>query len=226
MAALLQGSELPAARKEEIAEKLHSYTGLPVAYLLKDNLRVTGGQFEKNLQDAEGLTTGRLDTRYQGPDFNPMSEESDYDPQSAAVSSAYTAAINQYMRTELKFGENLTYKPGAYTDPTFTWDLRHQSPGGPPAQFQEGGTNVMQDMALTMKVNPKMKVLLAGGYFDLATPFFEGMYEMRHLPMPQALQANISFKYYPAGHMVYVNQEVLSHFHDDVAAFVRSATTK
>jgi carboxypeptidase C (cathepsin A) len=79
----------------------------------------------------------------------------------------------------------------------------------------------MPDLAFTMKTNPKMRVLLAGGYYDLATPFFEGMYEMHHLPMPQSLQANISYKYYPAGHMVYVNENVLKQFHDDVAKFVR-----
>ena len=226
MAALLQGSDLPAPQRQAIAEKLHTYTGLPLAYILKDNLRVTGGQFSKNLQDAEGMTTGRLDTRYKGPDFNPMSEEAEYDPQDIAISAAYTTAINQYLRADLHFGENLTYKPGAYTDPNFTWDLRHQSPGGPPAQYQEGGTNVMQDLALSMKANPKMKILLAGGYFDLATPFFEGMYEMHHLPMPLALQANISYRYYQSGHMVYVNEQVLHQFHDDVATFIRSATAR
>ena len=64
--------------------------------------------------------------------------------------------------------------------------------------------------------------MVAGGYFDLATPFLEGMYEMRHLPMPEKLQANISYKYYQSGHMVYVNEDVLKQFHDDVAAFVRA----
>jgi carboxypeptidase C (cathepsin A) len=64
-------------------------------------------------------------------------------------------------------------------------------------------------------------VLVAGGYFDLATPFFEGMYEMRHLPIPENLQHNISFKYYESGHMVYVNDKALKQFHDDVASFVR-----
>jgi carboxypeptidase C (cathepsin A) len=73
-----------------------------------------------------------------------------------------------------------------------------------------------------MKANPKMKVLLAGGYFDLATPFFEGIYEMHHLPIPDSLQANISYRYYEAGHMVYVNEGVLKQFHDDVASFIRS----
>ena len=222
MAALLQGSELSDGQKQAIAEKLHGYTGLPVEYLLRANLRVNGGEFSKTLQLNDETTVGRLDTRYKGPDLDPLSQEADYDPQSTAISSAYTAAINQYMRTELKYGRNQTYKPGAYEDPDFAWDLRHQAPGGPPATQQEGGTNVMPDLAYTMKQNPKMKVMLAGGYYDLATPFFEGMYEMHHLPIPEKLQANISYHYYQSGHMVYVNGEVLKQFHADVAAFIRN----
>lgn len=220
MSALLEGSDLSDTRRHAVAEKLHKFTGLPTAYWLKANLRVSGGEFSKTLEDAEGLTTGRLDTRYQGPDFDPLSEEAEYDPQSNAISAAYTTAINQYLRTELKYGDNQTYKPSAY-GPGFTWDLRHQAPGGPPAQFSEGGVNVMPDLATSMKGNPKMKVLLTGGYYDLATPFFEGVYEMHHLPIPQNLQANITYRYYEAGHMVYVNESALKKFHDDVAAFVR-----
>ena len=219
--ALLQGSQLPETQRQAVAEKLHNYTGLPVAYLLKSNLRVSGGAFSKTLQDPEGLTTGRLDSRYKGPDLDPLSEEAEYDPQSNAISSAYTTAINQYLRTELKYGRDWTYKPGAYGDANFSWDLRHQAPGGPRAGQGEAGPNVMPDLAYAIKSNPKMRVMLAGGYFDLATPFFEGMYEMHHLPIPQKLQQNISYKYYESGHMVYVNENVLKQFHDDVANFVR-----
>ena len=221
MSALLQGSELPSAKKQAVAEKLHEYTGLPVEYLLRANLRVSGGAFSKQLELNDETTIGRLDTRFKGPDLDPLSSDAEYDPQSNAISSAYTAAINDYMRKELKYGENQTYKPGAYEDADFSWDLRHQAPGGPPANQQESGTNVMPDLAFTMKSNPKMKVMLAGGYYDLATPFFEGMYEMHHLPIPQALQANIIYHYYPSGHMVYVNEDVLKRFHTDVAAFIR-----
>jgi len=211
MSALLQGSELPEARKQAVAEKLHEYTGLPVAYLLKSDLRVEGGAFSKTLQEPEGLTTGRLDTRYAGPDFDPLSKDAEYDPQSNAISSAYTTAINQYMREDLKYGQNWTYKPSAYGEPGFHWDMRKT----------EGGQNVMPDLAKTLKFNPKTKVLLAGGYYDLATPFFEGIYEMHHLQIPKALQANISYKYYQAGHMIYVNDGILKQFHDDVAAFIK-----
>jgi carboxypeptidase C (cathepsin A) len=222
MSALLEGSELPAARKQAVAEKLHEFTGLPVALLLRANLRVTGPEFEKDLELDEDTTTGRLDTRYKGPDFDPMSADAEHDPQSDAISAAYTAAINTYLRKNLKYGEQQTYVPGAYSEAGFTWDFRHQEPGGPPVdQWFGQGTNVMPDLAFTMKSNPKMKVMLAGGYFDLATPFFEGMYEMHHLPIPDRLQANISYHYYQSGHMVYVNEGVLEQFHTDVAAFIK-----
>ena len=218
--ALLQGSALPDAQKAAIAEKLHNYTGLPTAYLIKANLRVPGGAFSKTLQDPDGITTGRLDTRFSGPDLDPMSAEAEYDPQSNAISSAYTTAINSYLRTELHYGRDWTYEPSSRSsDPDVQWDMKHNAPG---IGFSEGGTNVMPDLAYTMKSNPKMKVLLAGGYYDLATPYYEGIFEMHHLQIPQKLQSNISYKYYEAGHMVYVNEQVLSKFHDDVAAFVKS----
>jgi carboxypeptidase C (cathepsin A) len=221
MNAMLQGSELPAARKQAVAEKLHEYTGLPVELLLRANLRITGGEFEKNLQLDEDMTTGRLDSRYKGPDMDPLSQGADYDPQSTAISSAYTTAINSYLRKDLKYGDQETYLPGAYSQAGFTWDFRHQQPGGPSADQGFGSaTNVLPDLAATMKQNPRMKVMLAGGYFDNATPFFEGMFEMHHLPIPQKLQANISYHYYQSGHMIYVNENVLKQFHADVAAFI------
>uniref|UniRef100_E6QKE0 Carboxypeptidase-related protein n=1 Tax=mine drainage metagenome TaxID=410659 RepID=E6QKE0_9ZZZZ len=212
MHALLEGATLSQADRQAIAEKLHSYTGLPVAYLLKSNLRVEGGAFSKMLLDDSDTTTGRLDTRFQGPDYDPLSEEADYDPQSNAVSSAYTTAINSYLRDDLKYGANWTYKPSAYRDPGFHWQYRRA----------EGGQNVMPDLAHTMKANPATHVFVAGGYYDLATPYFEGKFEMLHLPIPQDLQKNIQYHYYPAGHMIYVNDEVLKHFHSDVAAFIQS----
>ena len=80
----------------------------------------------------------------------------------------------------------------------------------------------MPDLAFAMKSNPKMKVMLAGGYYDLATPYFEGEFEMHQLPMPKSLQSNISYHYYEAGHMIYVKEDVLKQFHADVEAFVHA----
>ncbi len=211
MSALLQGSELPETQRQAIAAKLHDYTGLPLAYILKSDLRIEGGAFSKTLQDDAGITTGRLDTRYEGPDLDRLSESAQYDPQSIAISSAYTTAINQYLRDDLNYGANWTYKVNTYGDPGFKWPFR----------TTESGPNVMPDLARTMIANPKTRVLLAGGYYDLATPYFEGKFEMHHLPIPAKLQSNISYRYYQAGHMIYVNEAILKQFHEDVAAFIK-----
>jgi carboxypeptidase C (cathepsin A) len=214
--ALGAGSSLPADQRHAIAAKLHEYTGLPVAYIEKADLRINGGEFSKNLQDDSNLTTGRLDTRFSGPSFDPLSKEAEYDPQSAAISSAYVSAFNDYVRKELKFGENREYKPEI--EVFKWWSFVHQAPGLPfPSP---GATNVMLDLAVAMKYNPTLKVLLNAGYFDLATPFYQGVYEMQHLPIPPELQKNIEFKFYESGHMVYAHEASLKAIHDNVAAFI------
>ncbi|MEA3001632.1 MAG: hypothetical protein QOH81_420 [Sphingomonadales bacterium] len=215
--ALQAGAELDPARRQQVAQRLAGYTGLPVDYILRANLRISGGEFEKNLQDPAGLTTGRLDTRFSGPTLDLLSKEAEYDPQSAAISSAYVSAFNDYVRNRLGYGGDSIFKPEI--DIWKQWDYRHQPPGATSAF--PGAANVMPDMAQALKYNPNLKVLVAGGYFDLATPFYQGWYEMHHLPIPAALQNNIEYHYYPSGHMVYANQESLKGIHDDVAAFVR-----
>jgi carboxypeptidase C (cathepsin A) len=216
--ALAQGSQLPEATRQAIAEKLHQYTGLPVAYVLKADLRVNVGQFNHNLQGSEDLTTGRLDSRFSGPTIDPLAEEAAYDPQATSIASAYVAAFNDYVRRQLKFGEGLTYLPenraigGA-------WEAKHKAPGAP---GDSDGTNVMPDLATAMKYNPRLKVMLNGGYFDLATPYFAARYEMSHLPIQANLRQNIQFSWYKSGHMVYAHEESLKQLHDNVAAFIAS----
>jgi carboxypeptidase C (cathepsin A) len=214
--ALGAGASLAPEQRREIIARLHQYTGLPAAYIDKANLRISGGEFEKNLQDDSNLTTGRLDTRFSGPTFDPLSKEAEYDPQSAAISSAYVSAFNDYVRKDLKFGENKEYK--SEIDVFKWWSFAHQAPGIPFPLPQ--ATNVMPDLAIAMKYNPMLKVLLNAGYFDLATPFYEGVYEMQHLPIPPDLQKNIEFKFYESGHMVYAHEASLKAIHDNVADFI------
>jgi carboxypeptidase C (cathepsin A) len=111
--ALAEGTDLGTQEEQQAAEKLHQYTGLPVAYWIKARLRVDGGEFRKALQDSNDVTTGRLDTRFSGPDLDPLSEGGQYDPQSAAISSAYISLFNDYVRKVLKYGEGQTYLPSA-----------------------------------------------------------------------------------------------------------------
>jgi carboxypeptidase C (cathepsin A) len=213
--ALEDGNLLPDDDRKHIVEKLHDYTGLPEDYIRKANLRVNGGEFEKTLEGDQDTTTGRLDTRFSGPTIDPLSKEADYDPQSAAISSAYVSAFNDYVRKDLHFGQDKTFKPEI---DIHHWDFAHTPPNESEPMTQ--GVNVMPDLANAMKYNPNLKVLVNGGYYDLATPYFAAAYELKHLDIPRKLMANLDFKTYQSGHMVYANPASLKQLHDNVAAFI------
>jgi carboxypeptidase C (cathepsin A) len=212
--ALALGTDVGADEKQQVAQKMHEYTGLPVDYILKADLRVSGPEFEKTLQGADDLTTGRYDTRFLGPTLDPLSEGAEYDPQSSAISSAYVSSFNRYVRQDLKYGDGLTYIPLSYAEEP-QWDWKHNN--------DSVSVNVSGDLAQAMKTNPHLKVLLNGGYYDLATPFFAAQYEEKHLPIPQSLAKNISYAWYESGHMVYVRDECVKQLHDNVAAFIKSS---
>jgi carboxypeptidase C (cathepsin A) len=213
--ALQQGSALPEAERAAIAARLHRYTGLPVDYIRKAKLRVTKEEFEKALQDDAEVTTGRLDTRFSGPAMDPLAKEPNYDPFDAAVGSAYVTAFNDYVRKDLRFGEGRVFQLYAEI-PHWIWE--HHGVGG---EAWTGGMNVMGDLAAAMKFNPNLHVQLETGYFDLATPFFEGTYELMHLPIPDKLKANLETQRYPSGHMIYAAEAELHALHDNVADFIR-----
>ncbi|EQD59529.1 peptidase S10 serine carboxypeptidase [mine drainage metagenome] len=216
--ALRAGSLLRTSDFDAIAAKLHEYTGLPVGYIEKANLRVTGGEFQHELLAGTDESTGRLDSRFAGPSLNPLGQRAQYDPQSAAISSAYAAAFNDYSRKVLHFGMGLRYKMQI---PVWRiWNFEHRQPGVGYALSR--ALNVMPDLANAMKQDPDLKVMLNGGYFDLATPFYEGIYEMRHLPMERKLQANIQYHYYKSGHMIYVHVPALKQLHANIVAFIDS----
>ncbi|MGB8029342.1 MAG: peptidase S10 [Terracidiphilus sp.] len=220
MHALAEGNNLSDAEKAQVAERLHEYTGLPVDYLIKANLRVSGSEFEKTFEDSENLTTGRYDTRFLGPTLDPLSEGAGYDPQSAAISSAYFSLVNLYLRQDLKYGEGQTYLPHALFD-GFRWEMSRQS--GAQLFSAAGGLNVSADLAEAMKTNPRLKVMVNDGYYDMATPFFAAEYEEEHLPIPASLTKNIEYDWYESGHMAYVRDECRKQLHDRVAKFIKSA---
>ncbi len=220
MHALAKGTDISGAEKQSVAEKIHEYTGLAVAYVLKANLRVDGGEFLQAFEDEKDMTTGRYDTRFLGPTIDPLSQRPDYDPQSAAISSAYMALINSYLRNDLKYGAGSSYLPSALFDGV-RWDMNHGGRGG--VLSGASGLNVSTDLANAMKTNPNLKVMVNGGYYDMATPFFNAEYEEKHLPIPSSLAKNIEYDWYEAGHMAYVNDESRKQLHDRVAAFITKA---
>jgi carboxypeptidase C (cathepsin A) len=214
---LAQGSALSPERHAAIVEKLHAYTGLPAEYISRANLRISGGVFGQHLLDDR--TTGRIDSRFSGPTIDLLAKESIYDPQAAAISSAYVSAFNDYVRRELKFGQGKSFKPNNYAGIGEDWDFRHKPPGSP--EKISISTNVMPDLAYAMKSNPNLKVQLNSGYFDLATIYFAAEFELKHLQVPPDIAKNLEFKRYESGHMVYLHQASRLALHENVADFIR-----
>jgi carboxypeptidase C (cathepsin A) len=207
---------LPRPRRAALAEKLHEYTGLSVSYIEKADLRIDSGEFEHELLTASGETTGELDSRIAGPSLDPFGERAGYDPQVAAASSAYVSAFNHYVRGTLHYGYGMTYRQEISL--LGVWNFWHKPPGQPDPVQQ--WPNVMPDLANAMKYNPRLRIMLNEGYFDLATPFMDGWYELHQLQIPPKLQAHISYQYYRSGHLAYVDPPALKRLHDNVAAFI------
>ena len=164
---------------------------------------------------SRGIVVGRIDTRYTGGTLNPLGESMDYDPYSASVAPAIVATFNDYYRGELKVESERPYVLSGrlYRD----WDNRHAEPG----RFGKVPyANTITDLSHAMTLNPKMKVLVQSGYFDLACPYGTVHYALEHLEVAPGLRKNVSVQYYDAGHMMYVHPASMVKFKQDLAAFV------
>src|SRR5712691_10473628 len=218
--ALMKGAALSATEKAEVAKKLARFTGLGEDYLAKANLRVNLFQFMKELQRSRGLTTGRLDARFSGPTYDLLGEFAEYDPQETAISGAFVAAFNGYVRQDLKFGADQSYHVAADFQGQ-NWDWKHQS--GDNFGFP-GSPNVEGDLVGAMISNPHLQIEVENGIYDLATPFLATEYTMDHLGLAENLRKNIHLKYYEAGHMMYVRDEDLTKLKANVASFIDGAS--
>ena len=219
-AALLKGDNLPAEQRTAIINKLSAYTGLGKDYIDKANLRVNQPQYAQELLRNEGEAVGRLDSRYRGISQDLLSEYAFSDPQDYTISPAFTAAFMNYYTTELKVSKEKQYNISADAFPDFHWDWKHPRSYG---FFGEGSSpNTTPDLVNAMSTNPNLKVIVLNGLFDLATPFYGTEYTFDHLNLDKKIKANISMKYYEAGHMMYINNDVAANFKKDVAAFITS----
>jgi len=221
-AALMKGSGLSDTEKADTAKKLADFTGLGQDYLVKADLRVTLPQFEAELQRSRGLTVGRYDSRYSGPTYDLLTEGAEYDPSFSAVSGAFTAALNSYLREDLKFNPELTYET-LNGEISRNWDWKHNT--GHEA-FGPGSANVEGDLVNAFIVNPSLQVQVENGFFDMATPFLATEYTMDHLGLPANLRSRIHLEYYQAGHMMYLNEKELPNLKSNIASFIDSATKK
>ena len=211
-ALLTLGSGATAEQRTAALDQLARYTGLERRYLDLSDLRVPIQSFCKELLRTERRTVGRLDSRFTGVDDRAIAETPEFDPSLAAIRPPYTAMLNQYVRAELGYKSDLTcHILGGGIGP---WDWG--SAGG-------GFPDVSGALRAAFSRNPDMRLFVASGYYDLATPFFATDYTLGHLMLEPAERARVTTREYEAGHMMYIHERELARLKRDVAEFVRGA---
>ena len=216
--ALLAGSDLSATQENIVAEQLGRFTGLPAQVWVQAHLRLQAAEFEALLLNDEGLVTGRQDTRYTAPALHALQTKPGFDA-SGVKGSTVQAVIDTYMHNTLRFGIGLNYQQDA--DIPGHWDTYHMSDE---SKTWLGGPNVLSDLATVMTRNAGMRVLVMGGYFDLATPYYVGAFEMKHLPMEPQLQRNIDYAVFPTGHEPYLDPDSRQKMHEEIAHFILNSS--
>ncbi|HVT15038.1 MAG TPA: peptidase S10 [Thermoanaerobaculia bacterium] len=207
--ALARGSELPEGEHKEVAAKLARLTGLSPAYVEQVNLRPEIGAFVKELLRSERLTIGRLDTRFTGRDRTARGERFEYDPAQAAIAGPFTATFNAYVSGELGWKSDLNYE--TLTDRVRPWSFD---------EYSNRYLNVAEDLRFAMAQNPALRIFVANGYYDLATPFFATRYTFDHLGFEPGYGARVTLAYYDAGHMMYIRRADREQLKADVARFI------
>lgn len=205
----MQGARLPADERARIAERLARYTGLDRDWIERADLRIEIGRFTKELLRESGRTVGRLDTRYVGRDRDAVGERYEHDPSYAAIHGPYSMAMNHYVRAELGYESDLPYE--ILTGRVHPWSY------APPAENRY--YEVTDALRRAMVQNTNLRVFVANGYYDLATPFLATHHTFDHLGLPEELRANVTMAHYEAGHMMYVRTADLEALRRDLGAF-------
>lgn len=205
--ALVKGDALTSDQRAAIASKLSAYTGLSTEYIQRADLRITQSAFCKELLRGQSKTIGRFDARYTGSDRRDVGEGPEFDPSYAAILGPFTASVNMHLRQTLKFESDTGYE--ILTGAVNPWNF--------------GGGNqypsVAERLRSAMSQNPRLRVLAACGYTDLATPYFAVTHTINHLSLDPAIRGNIQQTYYQAGHMMYLREADLVKLTDDVRSF-------
>jgi carboxypeptidase C (cathepsin A) len=208
--ALARGNSLSAAERHAVAQKIARFTGLSADFVERANLRIEPGRFRKELLRDKRETVGRLDSRFTGIDADAAGETQEYDPSNTALQGPYTALFEDYVRNELKWTSDLHYPTSGNVRP-WNWD-----------PFQNGYMDMTEPLRRTLARNPFLKVFVACGYYDMATPAGGAEFNMWHLAYDPAITDRVSFGYYEAGHMIYIRPSAHKALKADIAKFIRA----
>ncbi|MFL6764039.1 MAG: S10 family peptidase [Sphingomicrobium sp.] len=218
--ALEKGQTINPQERDAVARQMSALTGLSPEFIERANLRVDLSRFRKELMRDQRETVGRYDSRYVGVDPDAAGESPDYDASDTAISGAFIGTLNSYLSRDLGYQTNMAYRASASEEEGFKWDFNHKAPG---VRFTLNAPNTAIDLAAAMRQNPYLKVLSLNGWYDMATPFFGTEYDLNHMMLEPAQQRNLDFRYYPSGHMVYLNPDALHAMRLDVERFVYDA---
>jgi len=206
--ALQQGDSLSADEHKKIAAELLRLTGLKPQVIEDNNLRIDPSVFRKQLLHDEGLILGRYDARLTGRDADPASSYPDFDPSDTAVRGPFSAAMNSYVRRELKFENDLPYELMGRVRP---W----------PFEAHDSYPSAGDKLASTMNQNPYMKVLVLGGRCDLACPIDTVQYAIDHMALDANYRTNLTYVQFDAGHMMYINLPDLKKLQPALESFLK-----
>ena len=214
--ALFKGNRLDDKTRAHIRDRLAYFTGLSPEYVERADLRVRGNRFTKELLRDQGLAVGNLDGRYTSDDVDDLTASPAGDASSDGISSAIKSGLMAYMRDDLDVDWNRTYfSPG---DEEMNGNWEYQSATDEPIYV-----NTAHDLASAMRVNPSLKVMVASGYYDLTTPFFDAEFTLNRHGIKRD---QISYKYYEGGHMMYVNEGARIQLLKDTHAFIKQQIRK
>ena len=211
-AALGKGDNLTPQERQGLIDQVSRFTGLDRSVVDEHHMRISQAVFCHELLRSQRLQVGRLDSRFTAPDVSDMRVEGYYDPSESIIRPPFTATFNNYIRSDLGYKTDLEYYVlgGGISD----WDWGSAVQGFP---------DTSEALRLAFVKNPYMKLFVASGYYDLATPYFATQYTLSHMNLDPQQHAKISLGYYDAGHMMYIKTESLDRLHQDVSAFLTNA---
>lgn len=212
--AMMRIDRLSAQEKQTLLNKFSQFTGLSKDFVERNNFRVELGEFMKELLRDQRRTVGRLDSRFLGIDRDAAGSDADDDPSINAIRPPFTSVFNDYVRRDLNFKSDLEYYLLGGGVGRWNWNV------------DNGYADTSMRLKDAMAKNPYMKIFIGQGYYDMATPFFAAEYTVSAMNLDPALRKNISFSYYEAGHMMYIEKTSLKKLHDDASAFIQNSLRK
>ncbi|MEZ5307556.1 MAG: hypothetical protein R2684_10470 [Pyrinomonadaceae bacterium] len=208
---MLRIGNLTSAERSELAARYANFTGLSPEYVLQNNFRIELGSFLKEIGRDQRRVMGRLDSRFTGIENDAGGDNTSSDPSMTAIRPPYTAAINDYLRSELGFESDLEYYVLGGGVGRWNWNS------------DNGYADTGAALRKALQQNPYMKVFIASGYYDMATPYFATEYTISNLDLDPVLRKNISFRYFEAGHMMYIDEGSLRELTESERRFIRDS---